>query len=127
MRRFVQGVAALSACWFLGLGVAPTSRAQPAIPTEPRPYFYMWGAPQTGGWGNVAGFASQIVRQDARFQSAALTGALAAAKARDQTGLNDPNYPNGVYTTDLNKVCILLEGYGHWEPNNANATPRESR
>jgi hypothetical protein len=60
MRRFVQGVAALSACWFLGLGVAPTSRAQPAIPTEPRPYFYLWAAPQGPG-PDVSSYASPMV------------------------------------------------------------------
>ncbi len=78
MWRNVRGVAALSACWFLGVagfvgvvGAAAPSWGQPVPTAEPRPYFYLWEGPEVGGT-NISSFASQMVWEYAEFPASSL-------------------------------------------------------
>ncbi len=75
-------------------------------PPEPTPYFFLWAAPEAGGYAGMTDFASQIVRVNialAANDTPEEAAAAVAAAAHDQieAGVTDPDH-----------ICILLQNFG---------------
>jgi len=106
MLRRVTLIAALAVNVFLDAG--SHAKAQPATPTaEDKPYLYLWAAPDPGqgGWGTLAGRASQMVRWYSNVGTAqnVATHLETIAASQIASGATDPNH-----------VCILLQNFGQW-------------
>ncbi len=111
MKRLVSsvGVGVIGALVgsFVALGAASPCLGQANVPTNGRPWFYLWGPPMPKDWGyTVTAFASQMVRVQAA-QPAAQAAFFAAKWQEDQ--INDG-------TTDPAKVCIELQNFGQLLP-----------
>jgi hypothetical protein len=98
----VIGIGAL-ACSFAGL--ASPCLGQANVPTNGRPWFYLWGPPLQSG-PSVTDFASQMVRVNAA-QPATIAASQAAQAEKAQIDAG---------TTHPAKVCILLQNFGQHPP-----------
>ena len=106
-----SGAVVVASMLMMLLGVEYAGRqahAQPAVPGQPRPYFYLWGIPANGASDPLfTSYASQMVRVYANQGAAA--AALDAAIEQEQlinTGLTDPGH-----------TCIVLQNFGQYAPS----------